>query len=377
MSLITSDFIQLIKKEKIFLIQILLLHMIAIYFIMFIFDAMLNNYMVSQESEDGTLKYNFDLYENDVYFDEIEDAFFELYSGKYGKLVKQITVSDISSGEAIVLVFSAFKIKDGKYDFGITFDKIISSQILQGRNFTADEFDSDEKKTISMYFEGDTFVYENEEYSVIGKRAVNQGGYEDSEGAVPLNVFVIPPRCFKGHIISDCALSTARILTAKEKNEIRKIFEKKIPGRFDFQFQSEDSKEKLSVIKTSFIAGGLIVFSVIGALIIIYVYNFSKRRKKFAIWRLTGLSKKKTISIIVVELSVLSGVGLLTGMLVFAVNCNGFIGKLYKYTETVMTAKVDMCFLFGLFLLVMMMNVMISVYVTRVSVREMLNDKRG
>ena len=70
------------------------LHMISFYLIMFIFDALLNNYMVSQETENGTLSYNVDFNGYDVLYEEIENVFFEMNSGKYGNLIKQITVSN-------------------------------------------------------------------------------------------------------------------------------------------------------------------------------------------------------------------------------------------------------------------------------------------
>ena len=195
MSLIFSDLKHLIRKEKYFLIQIMSLHMISFYLIMFIFDALLNNYMVSQETENGTLSYNVDFNGYDVLYEEIENVFFEMNSGKYGNLIKQITVSNyIVFDDFFYNVFSPFKIKGNQYVFGNTFDKYVVPQLSEGRMFTPEEFNSDEKVTISMFFDENVWNFDGQVYSVIGKRKTNQEGYEDGEGAIPYSVFIIPPR---------------------------------------------------------------------------------------------------------------------------------------------------------------------------------------
>ncbi|MBP3238736.1 MAG: FtsX-like permease family protein [Lachnospiraceae bacterium] len=376
MSLIFSDLKHLIRKEKYFLIQIMSLHMISFYLIMFIFDALLNNYMVSQETENGTLSYNVDFNGYDVLYEEIENVFFEMNSGKYGNLIKQITVSNyIVFDDFFYNVFSPFKIKGNQYVFGNTFDKYVVPQLSEGRMFTPEEFNSDEKVTISMFFDENVWNFDGQVYSVIGKRKTNQEGYEDGEGAIPYSVFIIPPRCFEGHIISDCTINTARILTSKETDGIKALFEEKIPDRFELRFQSENSEEKLAVIKTAFAAGGLIIFAAVGALIIIYAYYFAKRKKRFAVWRFVGLSRNKTILAIVCELTIITAVSLLVGLLLFVVSCKKFISGLYKYTEYLMTAKVAALFFIGIFSLLLIINIGISVFASRVKVREMLSDK--
>ena len=66
MSVILNDIKQLWKKEKAFLFQLVLIHVISIFGILFVAGVMINNYMVDRETPFGTLAFSLDFGDNPV-----------------------------------------------------------------------------------------------------------------------------------------------------------------------------------------------------------------------------------------------------------------------------------------------------------------------
>ena len=182
------------------------------------------------------------------------------------------------------------------------------------------------------------------------------------------------PKMLSGEKIRSVAFETNRILTSREKKTIKKILEKTTGGPVELIIQEDVTNEKKAVFNSILISGGLIIFSLVGTLIILFIYMLSKRRKRLAIWRLVGCSRVKTSITFMIELFIIAELSLLSGLVVFYVCRFVILDSVYKYMRFVLT-KENVAVVFGILSgFIFLVCFSLALAAQRITIKELLSE---
>ena len=372
MSVIISDLKQLIKKEKAFLVQLILIQAVSIFGILFASGAVINNYMVDRESPHGSLSFILNFGEHKITVSELSDTIDDLFSKKYKNLFNCVNVGFRVPNEegGMDYVGTFYKIKNGKY--GVAFiDERMSKDIAWGRYFTDEDMNSDVPMAVTFNVSSDVFVRNGIEYEIIGKR--NQ----DSNNAksvieVGERYIYLQPTAFLDEKVSSVSFGVKRILNSREKKKIISAFEKAIGDKVTMSYRYDDTEDKEAIFKAVFISGVMIVFALLGTLIIMYIYLLSKRRNRLAVWRLVGCNKNKTVLIILLELFIEAEFSLLLGVVSFRLCRFMFLDKAYKYMPVTLTPLNVFAVFAIMSCFILVISAVLAAATRRITVKELL-----
>ncbi|MBR6273750.1 MAG: ABC transporter permease [Lachnospiraceae bacterium] len=371
MSVILNDIKQLWKKEKAFLFQLVLIHVISIFGILFVAGVMINNYMVDRETPFGTLAFSLDFGDNPVKCAELKETVSDMFD-KMGLFTgATYGISYINEKGAYDELFCSFSMKNGKYK------PINSSDLLEwGRYFSDEDYNSEVPMAVTLNVDSETYIRNGVEYQIIGKKDANVPGYENYVKDNYRQICV-QPRAMDDEEISFCSFGVKRILSSKEQKKIVNAFEKVVGGNIKMYYQEENTAEKKAILKSVFISGGLIVFSLIGTLFVMYIYMFSKRRNRLAIWRLVGCSKKSMYVLFLFELYIVVLLSLAVGTILFYLCRFLFLDSIYKYMAFTLTPiNVLVVFLLLSFVIFVVSSVL-SFSTQSITIKELLRKERG
>ncbi|MBP3237812.1 MAG: FtsX-like permease family protein [Lachnospiraceae bacterium] len=374
MSTVLSDIKHLLKKEKAFLFQLVLIQAISIFGILFVAGALINNYMVDRETPYGTLAFSLDFGENKIKCGELKNIVTSMFGKEFNSVVTyaSLGINEPNSIGGYDSIYSSFSIIDGKYIVGKTGENV-EEDIIWGRFFNDDDFNNGKQTAVTLNYDGDVFVRNGKEYEIIGKRSTEGSG---SIGLVEdhMRLFYLPPEAMNEEEIFFCSFGVKRILTSKEKNKIIKAFEDITGGEVNMLYEEENTEEKRAIFKTIFMSGGLIVFALVGTLLIMYIYLFSNRRNRIAVWRLVGCNKNKTYRIFLAELIIIAESSLLIGTLCFYLCRFLILDNTYKYMEVTLT-PLNVAVVFALLsLFIVSVCAALSFNAYKISIKELMRE---
>ena len=372
MSVIISDFKQLIKKEKGFLIQLILIQAVSLFGVLFVAGVVINNYNVDRETPYGTLAFSLDFGERSVKVSELEETFKSLFSKEKGNIINSISISSYEANEygGLDSYLTSFRIKDGKYVTASTSGDQ-EDELISGRFFSDPDYDSEENLAVTLNVDEDIYVKNGVEYKIIGKMDTEMPGWQSLIETNYRNIY-LQPKAMENEEISFLTIGIKRILRASEKKEIIKKFEKVVGGKVEMLYQDENTDEKRAIYKSIFISGTMIVFALLGTLIIMYIYLLSKRRNRLAVWRLVGCDKNKTVLIFLLELFIVAEFALLLGVVSFRLCRFFFLDNAYKYMEVTLTPINVLAVFIIISCFILIVSAVLAFATRRITVKELL-----
>ena len=377
MSVIISDLKQLIKREKSFLVQLILIQAVSIFGILFASGAVINNYMADRESPYGSLSFSLSFGNHKVTINELSDTIDDLFSKKYKNLFNCVNVGLRVPNEAggMDYVTTFYKIKNGRY--GVAFiDERMSKDIGWGRYFTDEDMNSDVPMAVTFNVDSDVYVRNGTEYEIIGRR--NQDS-DNASSLIELNerYIYMQPAALLDEKVSSLNFGVKRILNSREKKKIINAFENAVGDKVTMSYRYNDTGDKEAIYKAVFISGVMIIFALLGTLVIMYIYLLSKRRNRLAVWRLVGCNKNKTLFFFLSELFIVAEFSLILGLISFRLCRFFFFDKTYKYMQVTLT-PVNVFAVFAIIsCFILIVSATIAAATRRISVKELLRGGSG
>lgn len=331
------------RQERFFLTLICLIQAFAVFSMLFMGIVIKNNALVANERTYETLTV-YVRFTEDVTYSEIKQMCFDISEGKYKGLVEEFKLYSVAPPEnekiAHISLLSFFGIEDGKYTAGKTATEFHSKSLKSGRIISDDEMNSDAHVALTIDYPYDTISIFGEEYEVVGAltRSLDEENTDAENNEYYSDVFVTPA-ILENAGLNSLEIGLNRILVEAEQNYITDFLDSAVPGRYEITFGKVSDVDMEAALKTTNLTQVFSVLVVAGALLMIYVYIFTKRRYRMAVWRLTGCSRVRSGLITFGEIIVTSVFSLALGSALFVLLAKTVLIKIYKYIPGLLTKE--------------------------------------
>jgi hypothetical protein len=326
MSVVLLNIRELFKKQRIFLVLLIIVQILSAFCLTFIIGVIINNQLYS--GMDYVSDYFYISFTGNVKYDEIEGTVTDIFDDVIKSAAHSLRIHayyDTDDYKSLT-IWTDVSIKDGHYVYGPYLNEILDAQLVSGRKPTEEELNSEDCVAVACGISEEKVTIGNEIYEIIGER-------ESSDGTVE-SVFVAPKKLYD-FPLSDLKIRLNRYLIQNEIDIITEKLDEVIPGRYEISSTGEsDNEEDLkAVFRALVLSCILIAFVLVGTMTIIYQHILDKRKYKLAVFRLTGCSAWKCIKYYMMEMSVISIPSLICGFLIFFVAQKLKLNNVYPYME--------------------------------------------
>ncbi len=354
------------KNQRMFMMLIILVQMLAAFFLSFVVGVIINNQMFLDIDYYGETILIFP--KEEVAYSEIEETLIFIYDDILGSAGKSISVM-ARSPEGLRLSIDV-EIEDGKYRPGTDTRNVIIDQLASGRIFTIEELNGEGRVAIVGNFHEEELIIAGQDCEIIGNRGYNN----EFSGAIA----IVSPSVIRDLGFEQIVLSFNRYISEEETSQIVDALDSVIPGRYSLVNNGEgDGKSDVkAVLRSSIMSSVLIGFVLIGTLTILYQHIMDKRKYKNAIISLIGASKVKTIGILFAEMMILSVPSIAIGFGLFKCIQEKWLEDIYPYMETYLDGEMYIKLFTGMVILLTVFFITFAVARSMGSIKKQLIEAK-
>lgn len=366
MKLVLLNLRELWKRQRIFLVLIVMVQGIAAFCLALLVGVIINNQLFI------SMDYYMDgidmIFTDEVNYEEIEETLLYIYDDVLQNAGKDMTAAAYAPEG--FRVFTEVRIKDGEYLPGTSMLQLLDYQLVSGRNFTEEDLNSENGKAIVANYESEKLIINGKEHEIIGDRGSND--------EFPETTVFVTPNLLYGLPMSSIRIWLNRYITEMETEQLISSLDKVVSGRYELYHEgSLDDKGDVqaamrSVILSCVLIGGVLL----GTLTILYQHIMDKRKYKTAVFRLTGCSATHSLKLFALEMLVLSIPSVLTGFILFLVVQKKWLEDIYPYMKIYLNSEMYLrMFLSMIAILIFFIVIIMAVKTLKPVKKQLLNAK--